>query len=111
MKKYYDKASIVCLPSYREGLSKTLSEASACGIPIVTTNVTGCKDAISNKKTGLLCQPKSHISLKKKLSILMKSEYLRKKFGKEALNFAKKNFDIKFVVKKNLKIYEDLLKK
>ena len=41
----------------------------------------------------------------------MKSEYLRKKFGKEATNFAKKNFDIKFVVKKNLKIYEDLLKK
>jgi len=111
IKKYYDKATIVCLPSYREGLSKTLSEASACGIPVVTSNVTGCKDAILNKKTGLLCKPKSYMSLKHKLSILMKSKYLRKKFGKEAVNFAKKNFDIKFVVKKNLKIYDDLLKK
>lgn len=105
---YYKKASIVCLPSYREGLSKTLSEAAACGIPIVTTNVVGCKNAIINNRTGLLCKPKNHLSLKNKLEILIKNKNLRDKFGVNARKFAIKNFDINDVVIKNLNNYKTL---
>jgi glycosyltransferase involved in cell wall biosynthesis len=107
--KYYNQASIVCLPSYREGLSKTLSEAAACGIPIVTTNVPGCKNAILNKKTGFLCQSKNYLSLKNKLRLLMKSKTLRDKFSINARNFAKKNFDLSNVINKNLINYKELL--
>ena len=106
--KYYRSASIVCLPSYREGLSKTLSEAASCGIPIVTTNVIGCKSAVIRNKTGFLCKPKNHLSLKNKLRILIKSKKLREKFGVNARNFAKKNFDVNMVISKNLKNYESL---
>lgn len=106
--KYYKIASIVCLPSYREGLSKTLSEAAACGIPIVTTNVIGCKNAVISNKTGFLCKPKDHLSLKNKLRILIKNKNLRDKFGVNAHNFAIKNFDVNNVISKNLKNYEKL---
>ena len=55
----YNKTAIVCLPSYREGFSKTLQEAAAKGLPIITTDVVGCKDAIIPGYTGLICKPKS----------------------------------------------------
>lgn len=43
---YLNKASIFCLPSYREGMSKSLIEAAMSGLPIVTTNVPGCRDVV-----------------------------------------------------------------
>jgi glycosyltransferase involved in cell wall biosynthesis len=106
--KFYKEASIVCLPSYREGFSKSLIEASACGIPIVTTNVVGCRDVVKNKKTGLLCKPKDVSSLKNKLEFLIKNKNIRKKYGNFAVKIAKKNFDVKIVIEENLKIYKKL---
>ena len=47
-------STIVVLPSYREGLPKSLCEAAACGRPVITTNVPGCRDAIIPNKTGFL---------------------------------------------------------
>ena len=108
MLKFYKEASIVCLPSYREGFSKSLMEASACGIPIVTTNVVGCRDVVLNKKTGLLCKPKNVNSLKNKLEFLIENENIRKKYGNFAIKIAKKNFDVKIVIEENLKIYRKL---
>ena len=50
----YADANIVCLPSYREGLPKSLIEAAACGRAVITTDVPGCRDAITKDITGLL---------------------------------------------------------
>ena len=52
------RSTIVVLPSYREGFPKILMEAAACGKPIITTNVPGCRDAIINGVTGILVKPK-----------------------------------------------------
>ena len=52
--KIYSKTNIACLPSYREGLPKSLVEAAAAGRAIVTTDVPGCRDSIKPNKTGLL---------------------------------------------------------
>ena len=48
------RASIFCLPSYREGLPKSLLEAAACGLPIITTNTSGCKEVVRDGENGLL---------------------------------------------------------
>lgn len=48
------KASIVVLPSYREGLPKVVLEASSCGRPVVTTNAPGCREAVLDGQTGLI---------------------------------------------------------
>src|SRR5690606_38436476 len=50
----YQQAHIVVLPSYREGLPKSLVEAAACGRAVVTTDVPGCRDAITPGVTALL---------------------------------------------------------
>lgn len=54
MVKVYQQASIVCLPSYREGLATSLLEAAACAIPIITTDVPGCRELVKNNVTGFI---------------------------------------------------------
>ena len=58
IQRFMSKYSCIVLPSYREGLSRTLLEAGAQGIPAITSNVPGCNDIIQNKVNGLLCRPK-----------------------------------------------------
>jgi len=105
------KTSIVCLPSYREGFSKSLIEAAALGIPTVTSNTIGCKDAIIPKKTGELCKVKSVKSLVLKLKYLIDNPEIRKKYSNNSKIFAKKNFNIRSVIQKNLYIYRQLNEK
>lgn len=107
---FYKKAGIVCLPSYREGLSKTLIEASALGIPIVTTNAIGCVDAVINKKTAELCRIKDHNSLSKKLYKLIKNPDLRRIYSKNAIILARSRYNIQDTIKSNINIYNDLNK-
>jgi glycosyltransferase involved in cell wall biosynthesis len=54
----YQLASVVVLPSYREGLSKSLLEAASCSKPLIATNVAGCKEIVLDSKNGFLCEPK-----------------------------------------------------
>ncbi len=109
MNKIYNYTSIVCLPSYREGFSKTLQEAAAMGIPVVTTNVIGCKDSIIPGETGLLCKPKNFKSLEKKLEILIKDRKKRIKFGFNGRKLAKKEFNLQNVINKNIYLYDKLI--
>ena len=109
MRSIYKNAGIVCLPSYREGFSKVFLEAAAMGIPIVTTDVIGCKDSIKPGKTGLLCRPKSSISLEKKIQFLIENKNIRLKYSKNGRKFALNNFDVNKVIFKNISIYIELI--
>ena len=60
-------ADCVVLPSYREGSPRSLMEASSMAIPIVTTNVVGCRQVIDNNITGFLCQVKDSFDLALKM--------------------------------------------
>lgn len=71
MKPMFEQANVVCLPTYREGLPSALIEASACGRPIVTTDVIGCRDIVAHEKTGLLVPPRDPIALANALERLL----------------------------------------
>ena len=86
---------IFVLPSYREGFPKAIMEASATGIPTVASNVTGCRDAVINNKTGILVAPKDFNSLANSLSLLIESHKLRSAYGAAARVHAIENFDVK----------------
>ena len=101
----YSNCSIVCLPSYREGFPKCLIEAASYGIPVVTTNVPGCRDAILPDKTGVLVNPKDVKSLADGLKKLIVDNKKRKIYGDNGYNLAKEKFDIKEVIKKTFKVY------
>lgn len=64
-------ADCVVLPSYREGVPRTLMEASAMGRPIVATDVPGCREVVADGETGLLCEAKDAASLAAKLAQML----------------------------------------
>lgn len=103
-------AHIVCLPSYREGVPKSLIEAAACGRPIVTTDVPGCREIVRKDFNGLLVPAKDPVALMKALSILISDPSLRKCFGINGREMVVKEFSINQVVRETLKLYRELLR-
>ncbi len=107
VKDIISKSSIVVLPSYREGFPKALIEAAACGVPVITTDVPGCREAIIPNKTGLLVSPQSTKELVLALKVLIKSPKKRQEMGRKAREFAEASFSIEKVIKIHLKLYND----
>ncbi len=103
--KVFSKAHIAVLPSYREGLPKVLIEAAACGRPIVTTDVPGCRDAIEANKTGILVKVKNSQSLADAIEKLVENKNLRETMGKAGRELAEKEFSIEKVINTHLDIY------
>lgn len=63
VRPYIAAADVIVLPSYREGLSRVLLEASAMARPIVTTDVPGCRDIVRDGENGFLCGAQDPTSL------------------------------------------------
>lgn len=105
----YHRSDIVCLPSYREGMPRALLEAQACGCPVVTTNVPGCRESIIDGKSGLLVKKGSSEELVKALEKLILDKSLREKMGCAARQFAEESFSIKDIVNKTIELYDELL--
>jgi glycosyltransferase involved in cell wall biosynthesis len=72
---------IVCLPSYREGFSKALLEASSSARPVVTTDVPGCRDVVAQGQNGILVPPRDGMALAAALDRLLASKELRDRMG------------------------------
>ena len=104
-------SKIIVLPSYREGLPKVLLEAAACGRPVITTDVPGCRAAIEDGKTGLLVPPRDSSSLADKIEYLLGNKELLKKMGNAGRKLAEENFSLDKVVSAHLKIYSSFLDK
>jgi len=100
------QASIVVLPSVREGMPKILLEAAACGRAVVTYDVPGCREAILDNRTGFLVPPNNLESLEKSIQELISNKKLRDDFGKAGRIFAIQQFDVDIVVRKHLEIYD-----
>lgn len=104
-----NQATMVVLPSYREGLPKILIEAAACGKAVVTTDVPGCRDAIVAGQTGLLVPPRNVEALRAAIQHLLDEPDLCRRMGAAARQWAEATFDIEQVVKAHLVIYEKRL--
>lgn len=105
----YANANIVCLPSYREGLPRSLIEAAACGRAVVTTDVPGCRHAIEPDVTGILVPVKNSVALADAIQLLTESPRKRSRMGKAGRKLAEKSFSIDSIVDQYHGIYEELL--
>jgi glycosyltransferase involved in cell wall biosynthesis len=105
----YSESNIACLPSYREGLPKSLVEAAACGRAVVTTDVPGCRDAIEPEVTGLLVPIRDAEALADAIEYLIKNPGKRKALGKAGRVLAEREFTIEKVIDAHMQIYEALL--
>lgn len=104
----YKNADIVVLPSYREGLPKSLIEACAVGRPIITTDVPGCRECVIDGYNGFLIPVKNSNAIATKLFILIDNESLRLQMGKCGREFAEREFSIENVVNKHFEIYNTI---
>lgn len=100
---YYQNCSCVILPSYHEGLSNVLLEASATGRPVITSDIPGCKETVDNEKTGYLVNVKDADDLydKMKKFVLLSVEE-KSIMGKNARKKMENEFDKKQVVKNTI---------
>jgi glycosyltransferase involved in cell wall biosynthesis len=102
-------ATVVALPSYREGMPKALLEAAACGRTVVTSDVPGCREAIEPGVTGLLVRVRSVENLAHAIEQLLNQPELRKSMGLAGRRLAEREFDVQAVVQRHLAIYQRLL--
>ena len=109
--KLYAESHIVCLPSYREGMPKSLLEAAAASRAVVTTDVSGCRDAVIPNITGLLVPVKNSQKLADALEWLIKNPQQRIAMGKAGRKLAEKEFPLEKIVKSHLEVYDELISK
>lgn len=103
----YQQSHVACLPSYREGLPKSLIEAAACGLAIVTTNVPGCRQMIFKGKNGILVEPKNAKDIADKIEILSNDPNLVFEMGANSRRKAVELFDHTSIIQSFFKIYDD----
>jgi len=101
----------VVLPSYREGVPRSLLEASAMGKPIIASNAVGCKEVVEDGITGYLCEVKNSLDLAKQLEKMINlSNSERETMGKKGREKIVKEFDEKIVFDRYLQGIEEVLK-
>lgn len=101
---YYALMDVFVLPSYREGFPTSILEASSMQLPVVTTKVTGCIDAIIEDETGMFVENDS-LDITKAIEKYAINRELRKKHGSNGRKFVEKNFDQHLIWNEIEKLY------
>jgi glycosyltransferase involved in cell wall biosynthesis len=100
---------VVVLPSYREGLPKGLIEAAACALPLVTTDVPGCRSVVRDGVDGLLVPARDSRALAAAIARLQDDPALARRLGLAARRRALAEFDETIVIADTLAVYAELL--
>ncbi|MDB4770094.1 glycosyltransferase family 4 protein [Akkermansiaceae bacterium] len=103
-----NQAQIVCLPSYREGLPKSLIEAASCGRPIVSTDVPGCREIARDNDNALLVPPRNGKALAAAIEKLLKDPVLCKKMGVSGRSIVLNEFTLDHVLKQTFTLYQTM---
>jgi glycosyltransferase involved in cell wall biosynthesis len=106
--KIWADCHIAVLPSYREGLPKSLLEAAACGRPLVATDVSGCREVVRDGATGLLVPPRDARALADALERLATDRDLRHRLGAAARDLVAREMSEKVVVAQTMALYGSL---
>ena len=104
MEECFHKNNIFVLPSEREGLPKAVTEAATTGMPLILSDVPGCKDCVINNKSGKLVNYMDENGLYDAMKCFVDDTDLITLMGKESAKFAKERFSIDTITKKYLEI-------
>lgn len=104
----YQQASVVCLPSFGEGLAKSLIEAAACGRPLVASDIPGCREVVENGVNGFLVAPHNAQALAKALVKLIINPKLRKVMGMRSREIVTEKFSSCIINSQTLALYKKI---
>ena len=109
MPEIFQSASLVCLPSYREGLPRVLLEAAACGRAIVTTDVPGCREVVTHGENGWLVPARDARALADALREALASPELREGYGRRGRELVERSFTTSIITELTLAVYAELM--
>jgi glycosyltransferase involved in cell wall biosynthesis len=103
-------SDIFVLPSYyREGIPRVLLEAGAMGLPLITTEMPGCREAVQPGWNGLLVPPRNSFALAAAISQLLSEEENRRQMGVRSRQYIRDHFGLSGVADAYEEIYRNLL--
>lgn len=106
---YYQTADVAVLPSYREGVPKSLLEGAAFGLPLLASDVPGCREIVVPGVTGILVPPKDSAALAEAMLVLVRSETERVALGNGARHLVLSEFSVTRIVAETLECYPVVL--
>ena len=101
----YNQSTIFVLPSYGEGLPKSALEAASMGMPLIMSNVAGCRECIINNRNGLLVKRENPDALFLAMESFIKNRNLINSMGKESIALVEERFSLTVISKQ----YQDLI--
>ena len=110
MPAVYAAFDLFCLPSYREGVPRSAIEAMSTGLPVVATDIRGCREVVEDGVTGLLIPVRDHGAIARAVTRLLRDAELRREMGRAGRTRAVERFDERQVEDRTLAVYDRLLK-
>ena len=109
VRKVLERSHLVVLPSYREGTPRALLEAGACGLPIIATDVPGCREVVVDRVNGRLVPAKDAAALAAVMLELINDWSLMRKYGRAGRDRVQTVFDERLVIDATLDVYSRML--
>lgn len=98
VKDWLDRTSVFVLPTYyREGTPKSILEAMSMGLPVITTDMPGCREAVTNGENGFLISPKNKSELTNTMAKFIEAPYLMASMGSKGREIAEEKYDVRKV--------------
>ena len=103
------RADIIVLPSYREGLPRGLIEAAATGLPIVATDVPGCREIVHHGENGLLVPARDPAATAAAIRDLLEAPARAETYGKAGRAMVEREYSVERFVGRSLHVYREVL--
>jgi glycosyltransferase involved in cell wall biosynthesis len=105
------QVAVSVLPSLSEGLSNTLLESMAAGVPVVATRVGGTPEAVEDGVTGLLVPARNPEALARAIGLLLENRDLAARLGRAGRQRITRHFQLESTVRQTERLYVELLER
>lgn len=106
---YYCLSDVVVVPSLQEAFGITVSEAMACGKPVIGSNLGGIRDQIIDSHTGFLIEPRNPSKIAEKILLLAENPEEAKRMGLNGRRLVEEKFDIEKRIDRIISVYNKVL--
>lgn len=103
LREYFYKSSVFVMPSYGEGLPRVVLEAAATGMPIITTNVHGCRECVMPGYNGLLVEPMNEIELAEAMESFILNTLDLSQYSKNSYEMVKNDHSLELIAQEYFK--------